>query len=77
MGGLAGTALWSLAIEPKTMADRERLTQGLGTLMWEDPTIEMTTDRATGEVVIAGRGEVHLEVNGADVPNLTVRLSVR
>ncbi len=52
----------SLAIEPKTKADQEKLGQGLGKLMAEDPTFRVKTDQATGEVVIAGMGELHLEI---------------
>src|SRR3954462_3863873 len=52
----------SLAIEPKTKADQEKLGQGLQKLMAEDPTFRVKTDQATGEVVIAGMGELHLEI---------------
>ena len=52
----------SLAIEPKTKADQEKLGQGLGKLMNEDPTFRVKTDQDTGEVVIAGMGELHLEI---------------
>jgi elongation factor G len=52
----------SLAIEPKTKADQEKLGVGLGKLMAEDPTFRVKTDQATGEVVIAGMGELHLEI---------------
>jgi elongation factor G len=62
MGGLTGTTLLSLGIRAKTKADQERLRHGLGTLMVEDPTISAKTDQATGEVVIGGTGEVHLQI---------------
>ena len=52
----------SLAIEPKTKADQEKLGAGLQKLMAEDPTFRVKTDQATGEVVIAGMGELHLEI---------------
>ena len=52
----------SLSIEPKTKADQEKLGQGLGKLMAEDPTFRVKTDQATGEVVIEGMGELHLEI---------------
>ena len=52
----------SLAIEPKTKADQEKLGIGLGKLMAEDPTFRVRTDPETGQVVIAGMGELHLEV---------------
>jgi elongation factor G len=52
----------SLAIEPKTKADQEKLGQGLGKLMAEDPTFRVNTDQQTGQTVIAGMGELHLEI---------------
>jgi elongation factor G len=52
----------SLAIEPKTKADQEKLGLGLGKLMAEDPTFRVKTDVDTGQVVIAGMGELHLEI---------------
>jgi elongation factor G len=52
----------SLAIEPKTKADQEKLGMGLGKLMAEDPTFRVKTDNETGQVVIAGMGELHLEI---------------
>ncbi len=52
----------SLAIEPKTKADQEKLGMGLGKLMAEDPTFRVKTDTETGQVVIAGMGELHLEI---------------
>jgi len=52
----------SLAIEPKTKADQEKLGQGMQKLMTEDPTFRVTTDEQTGQVVIRGMGELHLEI---------------
>ena len=52
----------SLAIEPKTKNDQERLGLGLAKLMAEDPTFLVNTDEQTGQVVIAGMGELHLEI---------------
>jgi len=52
----------SLAIEPKTQADQEKLGQGLTKLTVEDPTFRVRTDSETGQVVISGMGELHLEV---------------
>jgi elongation factor G len=52
----------SLAIEPKTKADQEKLGVGLQKLMQEDPTFRVKTDEQTGQVVIAGMGELHLEI---------------
>jgi elongation factor G len=52
----------SLAIEPKTKADQEKLGQGLGKLMAEDPTFRVKSDAETGQTVISGMGELHLEI---------------
>ena len=52
----------SLAIEPKTKNDQEKLGLGLAKLMAEDPTFRVNTDEQTGQVVIAGMGELHLEI---------------
>ena len=52
----------SLAIEPKSKADQEKLGQGLAKLTVEDPTFQVKTDDQTGQVVISGMGELHLEI---------------
>ena len=52
----------SLAIEPKTEADQHKLGAGLGKLTAEDPTFHVETDDQTGQVVISGMGELHLEI---------------
>jgi len=52
----------SLAIEPKTKADQEKLDLALGRLAEEDPTFRIRTDHETGQTVIAGMGELHLEI---------------
>ena len=52
----------SLAIEPKTKSDQEKLGVGLQKLMAEDPTFRVKTEEQTGQVVIAGMGELHLEI---------------
>ena len=52
----------SLAIEPKTKSDQEKLGVGLAKLMSEDPTFRVKTDEQTNQVVIAGMGELHLEI---------------
>jgi elongation factor G len=52
----------SLAIEPKTEADQEKLGVGLRKLVAEDPTLRVQTDQQTGQVIIAGMGEQHLEI---------------
>ncbi|MBB2953436.1 elongation factor G [Sphingobacterium sp. JUb56] len=51
-----------LAIEPKTQADIDRLGIGLGKLAEEDPTFVVKTDEETGQTVISGMGELHLEI---------------
>src|SRR4029078_11850176 len=52
----------SLAIEPKTKADQEKLGQGLGKLMAEDPTFRVNTDTQTGKTILRGMGELRLEI---------------
>jgi elongation factor G len=52
----------SLAIEPKTKSDQEKLGVGLQKLRAEDPTFHVQTDPQTGQVIIAGMGELHLEI---------------
>jgi elongation factor G len=51
-----------IAIEPKTKADRDKLTNGLVKLAEEDPTFNVSTDEETGQTIIAGMGELHLEI---------------
>ena len=51
-----------IAIEPKTKADRDKLTNGLTKLAEEDPTFNVRTDEETGQTIIAGMGELHLEI---------------
>jgi len=51
-----------LAIEPKTQADADRLSIGLNKLAEEDPTFRVNTDEETGQTVISGMGELHLEI---------------
>jgi elongation factor G len=51
-----------IAIEPKTKADQEKLGQSLARLAEEDPTFRVRTDEETGQTIIAGMGELHLEV---------------
>jgi elongation factor G len=51
-----------IAIEPKTKADQEKLAQSLAKLAEEDPTFRVHTDEETGQTIIAGMGELHLEV---------------
>lgn len=52
----------SLCIKPETSADQERMAKALGRFMKEDPTFRVSTDHETGETVIAGMGELHLDV---------------
>ncbi|MBY0395233.1 MAG: elongation factor G, partial [Thermoleophilia bacterium] len=51
-----------LAIEPKTKQDQEKLAQALARLSDEDPTFRVRTDEETGQTVISGMGELHLEI---------------
>ena len=52
----------SVAIEPKTRADQEKLGFALGKVMQEDPTFKTHTDEETGQTLISGMGELHLEI---------------
>ncbi len=52
----------SMAIEPKTRADQEKLAEALAKLAQEDPTFERHRDEETGQTIISGMGELHLEV---------------
>ncbi|MDR4505271.1 MAG: elongation factor G [Candidatus Scalindua sp.] len=52
----------SMAIEPKSEAEKEKLGVVLGRLAKEDPTFKVTSDKETGQMIIAGMGELHLEV---------------
>ncbi len=52
----------SMAVEPKTKADRDKLGEGLQRLAEEDPTFRCFTSEETGQLIIAGMGELHLEI---------------
>ncbi|MCC6672888.1 MAG: elongation factor G [Planctomycetes bacterium] len=52
----------SMAIEPKATADRDKLSEVIAKLVREDPTFKARTDEQTGQMVISGMGELHLEV---------------
>ncbi|MEM7038467.1 MAG: elongation factor G, partial [Bacteroidota bacterium] len=52
----------SLAVEPKTTADGDKLTTGLVKLAEEDPTFQVRTDEDSGQTIISGMGELHLEI---------------
>ena len=52
----------SMAIEPKTKLDQEKMATALGRLSEEDPTFTVKTDEETGQTIISGMGELHLEI---------------
>jgi len=52
----------SIAIEPKTKVDQDKLSQSLGRLSAEDPTFRIRTDEETGQTIISGMGELHLDI---------------
>jgi len=52
----------SMAVEPKTKADRDKMSEGLQRLAEEDPTFRCFTNKETGQLIIAGMGELHLEI---------------
>jgi elongation factor G len=58
----------SLAVEPKGVDDRDKLPPALEKLQWEDPTFKVREDQETGQTILVGMGELHLEV-------LTTRLA--
>jgi elongation factor G len=51
-----------LAIEPKTKVDQEKLGMAIAKLVQEDPTLQVSTDPDTGQTILAGMGELHLEI---------------
>ncbi len=52
----------SIAIEPKTHSDQDKLEDVLGKFLEEDPTLRVRTDEETGQTILSGMGELHLEV---------------
>jgi len=52
----------SLALEPKTKADQEKMSIGLQKLAEEDPTFRVSSDKETGQTIISGMGELHLDI---------------
>jgi len=52
----------SVAVEPKTKADQEKMGIALGKLAAEDPSFRVTTDEESGQTIISGMGELHLEI---------------
>ena len=51
-----------VAVEPETLEDAQRLSEGLARLISEDPTFRMDTDPETSQIIVSGMGELHLEV---------------
>ena len=56
------TPVISVAVEPKTKADQEKMGMALGRLAQEDPTFKVHTDPDSGQTIISGMGELHLEI---------------
>ena len=52
----------SLAVEPKTKADQEKMSTALGRLAKEDPSSRVRTDEESGQTIISGMGELHLDI---------------
>ncbi len=52
----------SIAVEPKSSGDRDKLSKGLQALSEEDPTFQVRSDEETGQTIISGMGELHLEI---------------
>ncbi|MCK5942863.1 MAG: elongation factor G, partial [Planctomycetes bacterium] len=59
----------SMAIEPQSAGDRDKLSAVIGKLVREDPTFKAISDEQTGEMVISGMGELHLEVKCNQIKN--------
>ncbi len=51
-----------IAVEPKTKADQEKMGSALGKLLQEDPSLRVRTDEETGQTILSGMGELHLEI---------------
>ena len=52
----------SIAVEPKTKVDQEKMSSALNKLIQEDPTLRVKTDEETGQIILSGIGELHLEI---------------
>ena len=52
----------SVAVEPKTKADQDKMSVALGKLAQEDPSFRVHTDEESGQIIISGMGELHLEI---------------
>ena len=51
-----------IAVEPKTKADQEKMSQGLQRLAAEDPSFRVETDQESGQTIMKGMGELHLDI---------------
>ena len=51
-----------IAVEPKTKADQEKMGEALGRLAKEDPSFRVTSDEESGQTIIKGMGELHLDI---------------
>src|SRR5207302_2888573 len=56
------TPVIQLAVEPKTKADQEKMGMAIQKLAQEDPTFKVNTDPETGQTILSGMGELHLEI---------------
>ena len=61
----------SLAVEPKGVEDREKLLPALEKLQWEDPTFRVREDPETGQTILNGMGELHLEIITTGWPGIS------
>ena len=52
----------SVAVEPKTQADVDKMGMAIAKLVEEDPTLRVKTDEETGQTILSGMGELHLEI---------------
>ena len=52
----------SVAVEPKTQADVDKMGMAIAKLVEEDPTLRVNTDEETGQTILRGMGELHLEI---------------
>ena len=58
-----------IAVEPKTKGDVDRLGMSLAKLAEEDPTFQVKTDEASGQTIISGMGELHLDITCRSSPS--------
>ena len=61
-GSYVYNSVKDIAVEPKTKAEQDKMSVGLAKLAEEDPTFQVHTDHETGQTIIAGMGELHLEI---------------